>query len=69
MEKNFLYESKEQQESINERELKELKHYYGSWDELRKVIDILEENENEETYERHTSGGSDAWSGGFADNH
>jgi hypothetical protein len=52
-----------------EAELKEAKLWFGSWDELRKVIDRLEDNENEAAYERHTSGGYDAWSGGFADNH
>lgn len=51
-EKRFLEEFKEQQESINERDLKELKHYYGSWESLREVIKHLEDNENEATSER-----------------
>jgi hypothetical protein len=50
-------------------DLKEMALYYGSWDALRKVIESLENNENEDAYEKHTSGGSDAWSGGFAENH
>lgn len=52
IEKHFLQESVEQQESINARDLKELKHYYGSWQELRAIIDKLEANENEAAWER-----------------
>jgi len=52
-----------------EAELKESAFFLGSWDELRKLINKLEANENEAAHERHTSGGSDAWSGGFAENH
>lgn len=52
-----------------EKDLKEIAHWFGGWGELRKVIDRLEDNENEAAYERYTSGGPDAWSGGFADNH
>jgi hypothetical protein len=59
----------EKQRSENEFDLREMALYYGGWNELRKVIDRLEDNDNEAAYERHTSGGSDAWSGGFADNH
>lgn len=59
----------EKQRAENEFDLREMALYYGGWDELRKVIDRLEDNDNEAAYERHTSGGSDAWSGGFADNH
>jgi hypothetical protein len=59
----------EKQRAENEFDLREMAHYYGGWDELRKVIDRLEDNDNEAAYERHTSGGGDAWSGGFADNH
>lgn len=52
-----------------EHEMKEFAHWVGGWNELRKVIDRLEDNENEAAYERHTSGSADAWSGGFASNH
>lgn len=68
-EKHFTDMTEKQQKAINERDLKELKEYYGSWDLLRDVINGLEWNENEAAYERHTSGGSDAWSGGFCANH
>lgn len=51
-EKHFLDESKEQQEAINERDLKELKHYYGSWDEVRKVIERLENDDKWAAWER-----------------
>ena len=52
-----------------EAELKESAFFLGSWDELRKLIDQIEANQKETAYERHTSGGSNAWSGGFAENH
>ncbi len=64
--------SNEEKEKVTEEihtDLKEAAHWFGGWAELRKVIDMLEDNANEAAYERHTSGGSDAWSGGFADNH
>lgn len=38
-----------------ESDLKEIAHFYGGWDELRKVIDRLQENANEAAYERYTS--------------
>lgn len=43
------------QEELNEFDLKELAHYYGGWDELRKVIARLEDNDNEAAWERHNS--------------
>jgi len=33
-------------------DLKEIAHFFGGWDELRKVIDGLEDNDNEAAYER-----------------
>ncbi len=44
--------SKEQIEEINEAQLKEMAHWYSGWNELRKVIDRLEDNDNEAAYER-----------------
>ncbi len=44
--------SKEQKESVNETDLRELADWYGGWNELRKVIDRLEDNDNEAAYER-----------------
>jgi hypothetical protein len=38
-----------------EADLKEIAHWFGGWDELRKVIGRLEDNENEAAWERHTS--------------
>lgn len=35
-----------------EWELKETAHYYGGWDELKKVIQKLEEADNEAAHER-----------------
>lgn len=52
-EKHFLDMTKEEQEDRNESDLREMKMYYGDWDALRKVIDQLEDNDNEAAYERH----------------
>lgn len=38
-----------------ETDLKEIAHYYGGWNKLREVIDMLEDNENEAAYERWSS--------------
>ena len=55
-------------ESLVEEDLRELRDAGYSWDELRKLIDTLEENEAEASGERHfTEPG--AWSGGFAKTH
>ena len=35
-----------------EQDLKEAAHWFGGFDELRKVIDRLEENANEAAFER-----------------
>lgn len=40
------------QEDQNRFDLKEMAHYYGSWDNLRKVIDELEHNDAEAAYDR-----------------
>ncbi len=63
IEKHFTEMTKEEQEKINQYDLREMAHYYGSWDELKKVIAQLEDSDNEPRED------SDAWSGGFADNH
>lgn len=55
LEKHFCDLSKEEQQDINELDLRELKGYYGSWDEVRKLIDQLEDNDNEAAYERFTN--------------
>lgn len=47
--------TKDQIEEQNHADLKELAHYYGGWKELRKVIDRLEDNENEAAFERYYS--------------
>lgn len=56
-----------------ENDLKEIAHFYGGWSELRKIIDRLEEIDNEAKYERWSvnryCGDPDAWEGGIADNH
>lgn len=51
-EKHFSDLPIEEQKKINEYDLRELKAYYGSWDEVRKVIDRLEDNDNEAAFER-----------------
>lgn len=35
-----------------EADLKEIAHFYGGWDKLKKVIQNLEDNDNEAAYER-----------------
>lgn len=52
-EKHFLDMSTDEQQEVNEYDLREMAHYYGGWDELRKVIDKLEDNDNERAFERH----------------
>lgn len=52
-EKHFLDMTKEEQEEVNEKDLREMKLYYGDWNALRKVIDMLEDNDNEAAWERH----------------
>ena len=39
------------------KQLKEIADYYGGWDELRKVIAILEDNENEAAWMRSVERG------------
>lgn len=39
----------------NETDLKEIAYWLGGWDELRKVIDKLEYNDNEAAFERYYS--------------
>lgn len=42
-------------DSINKDQLKEMAHFYGSWDKLREVVKQLEENHNEAAFERYFS--------------
>ncbi len=48
MKPEILKEHEEQ----NEADLKEIAHFYGGWKELRKLIDRLEDNDNEADFER-----------------
>lgn len=50
-------QEKDNQEETNEADLKEIAHWYGGWDELRKVIDKLEESDSEAAYERFVNRG------------
>lgn len=43
---------KERIENEIHEELKEAAHWYGGWKELRKVIDMLEDNEAEAAWQR-----------------
>lgn len=52
-EKHFLDMTKEEQEKVNQYDLREMALYYGGWDALKKVIDNMEHNEAEAAYERH----------------
>lgn len=49
-------------------DLKEIAHFFGGWNELRKVIDQLEQNDNESAGER-SQNEPEAFKGGFADNY
>jgi len=51
-----------------ESELKEMAHWFGGYNELRKIISKLEDNENEAAFER-SQNEPGAWEGGFAENH
>jgi len=51
--RHFLDLTKEEQEDQNAYDINEIKHWLGGWAELRKLIDQLEENENEAAYKRH----------------
>lgn len=64
-EKHFLDMSTEEQQEANERDLREMAHYYGGWDELIQVIKNLQQNDES----NQESVPSDWWSGGIADNH
>lgn len=50
--KTFDQMTSEQLEEIVHAELKELAHWYGGWDKIREMIDMLEDNENEAAFER-----------------
>jgi len=50
--KSFQEMTPEEQEDQNHKDLREIKDYYGSWDDVRKLIDMLEDNDNEAAYER-----------------
>lgn len=50
--KTFDQMTPEQLEEIVHAELKELAHWYGGWDKIREMIDMLEDNENEAAFER-----------------
>jgi hypothetical protein len=54
-EKHFLDMTKDEQEEINHKDLRELALYYGSWNKLREVIARLEDNDNEAAHERYYS--------------
>lgn len=49
---DFINMSNDQIKEQNEFDLKEMAHWYGGFDELRKIIDRLEENANDAAYER-----------------
>jgi hypothetical protein len=54
--------TKEQIDEINEDQLKEMAHWYGGFDELRKLIAKIEDNENEAAFER-SQNEPGAWEG------
>jgi hypothetical protein len=54
-EKHFIDLPKEEQERINENDIKEMVHYYGGWDEFMEVVNRLKDNAEEAAFERHFS--------------
>jgi hypothetical protein len=44
--------TEEQIVEANENDLCEMKDFYGSWKEMRRILDELENNENEAAWER-----------------
>lgn len=65
-----MYTEEEIQETTNEFEeqMKEFSHWVGGWNELRKVIDRLEEEEEERKWEEYGDRQYEG-DGNFADNH
>ena len=55
-------------EEQNLFDLREMKDFYGSWDDLRKLIDKLEDEDNEEAFDRASDPYPSDFAG-FADNH
>jgi len=53
MENNTEKTDVEQITNEFEEQMKEFAHWIGGWDELRKVIDRLEDNDNEAAFERY----------------
>lgn len=53
LKKHFLGLTREEQEQVNETDLKEIAHYYGGWENLKAVIKRLEEGDNEAAAERY----------------
>jgi hypothetical protein len=54
-EQHFLDMTTEEQQAQNEYDLREMKLYYGGWEELKKVISKLEDIDNEKAWEKHNS--------------
>jgi hypothetical protein len=44
--------TKEQIEDCNLRDIQEMKHYYGSWKEMHRILNELENIENQAAWER-----------------
>lgn len=48
--------TEQEKQKINDQnyeDLREIAHWYGGWDELRKIIDVLEDNDKDAAWERH----------------
>lgn len=50
-EPHFTDLPKEEQARINDEDLREMKDWFGSWDDLRKRIDELEQGDFEQAFE------------------
>jgi hypothetical protein len=41
--------------SLIEEQLKDAAHWFGGYDELRKIIDMLEDNAKEKAFDQHNN--------------
>lgn len=50
---DFQGMSEEEQEDSMQKDLKEMRDYYGGWEKVKEMIAALEDNDMEKAYEKH----------------